>query len=106
MSAHSSLGSYSERGEESPLLLTMANGGGVQLTWGIIGAVLGGVAVIVVALWALGRVLPRKFTAAAGNALMSAEVFLRPSREKVLEAKQREPKQNDDSGDPPDVSAE
>jgi len=74
-----------------------------QLTWTTIFLVLGGVAAIVLLLWAVGRLFPssKKYTAAGGNALMRADVFFRPSREHILEAKQHEEKTDQSSGDPP-----
>ena len=72
-----------------------------RLTWTSIAVILGTVAASVLIIWALGRLAPRRYTGAAGNALMRAEIFFRPSREQVLEAKQYEVKQDGESGEPP-----
>ena len=72
-----------------------------RLTWTTIAVILATVAAIVLIISALGRLAPRKYTGAAGNALMRAETFFRPSREQVLEAKQYEEKQDGESGEPP-----
>jgi hypothetical protein len=63
--------------------------------------VLGGLAVIVFVLWLIGKIFPSKTNTAAGNALIRAEVFLNPSREHVIEAREHEEKEDEDSGDPP-----
>ena len=74
-----------------------------QLTWTVIFLILGGVAALVGIIWSLGRLFPssKKYSAAGGNALMRADIFFRPSREHVLEAKQHEEKKEEASGDPP-----
>jgi hypothetical protein len=76
-----------------------------QLTWATIFLVLGAVAALVGIIWSLGRLFPssKKYTAAGGNALMRADVFFRPSREHIAEAKQREETEDDSSGAPPDA---
>lgn len=63
--------------------------------------VLGAVAAIGTILWALGKLFPSKAHTAAGNALMKAETFFRPSREHVIAAKLHEEKEDEESGDPP-----
>ena len=65
--------------------------------------VLGGLAVIGFVLWLLGKLFPGKGNTAAGNALMRAEVFFNPSREHVIEAREREEKEDEESGDPPET---
>lgn len=65
--------------------------------------VLGGLAVIVIVLWVLGKIFPSKVNSAAGNALMRAEVFFNPSRERVIEAREHEEKEEEESGDPPET---
>ena len=59
---------------------------------------------LIALLWLINRMLPEKmrkgYTAEAGNALMRAETFFRPSREHVLEAKQQEKKEEEDEGEP------
>jgi hypothetical protein len=77
-----------------------------QLTWTAIFLILFAVAALVGIIWSLGRLFPssKKYTAGAGNALMRADVFFRPSREHVLEAKEHEQKEDESSGDPPDSS--
>ena len=74
-----------------------------QLAWKTVGIVLGSVAAIVVAIRAIGRLIPssKKYSSAGGNVLMRAEIFFRPSREHIIEAKQREDKEDEQSGDPP-----
>ena len=74
-----------------------------QLTWTTIFLVLGAIAAVILAFWAVGRLFPssRKYTAAGGNALMRADVFFRPSREHILEAKENEEREDESSGDPP-----
>lgn len=76
-----------------------------QLTWTMIFLILGGVAAIVVIIWALARLIPDsgKYKTAGGNALLRAETFFRPSREHVIEAKEREEKEDEESGGPPPV---
>lgn len=63
--------------------------------------VMGGVAAFVLVGWLLGKLFPGKGNTAAGNALMRAEVFFNPSRQHVIEARQREEKEDEESGDPP-----
>lgn len=58
------------------------------------------IAVVVITVWLLGKLFPSKATTAAGNALMRAEVFFNPSREHVIEAKQREQKEDSETGEP------
>ncbi len=74
-----------------------------QLTWTTIVLVLGVVSAVVLIIWALGRLFPssKKYSSASGNALMRAETFFRPSREHILEAKERDEREDNDSGDPP-----
>lgn len=67
--------------------------------------VLVAIAVIVVIVWLLGKLLPAKAHTAAGNALMQAEVFFRPSREHVIEAKLKEEREDEESGDPPEAGS-
>lgn len=63
--------------------------------------VLGGLALIAFVLWLLGKLFPGKGNTAAGNALMRAEVFFNPSREHVMEARDRQDREDEESGDPP-----
>ncbi len=63
--------------------------------------VLSGVAAFVFIGWLLDKLFPSKANTAAGNALMRAEVFFNPSREHVIEARERQEKEDDESGDPP-----
>lgn len=65
--------------------------------------VLGSVGAIAVLLWALGKLFPSKVHTAAGNALMRAEAIFQPSREHIIEAKEYEDQEEDDSGDPPEA---
>ena len=65
--------------------------------------VLGGLAIIVLVLWLLGKLFPSKVNTAAGNALMRAEVFFNPSREHVIEARERQKKEDEESGEPPET---
>ncbi len=67
--------------------------------------VLGGLALVGVVIWLIGKLLPGKAHTAAGNALMQAEVFFRPSREHVIEAKLHEEQEDEDSGDPPETGS-
>lgn len=84
-------------------LLAAANSD--QLTWTTIFLVLAGVAALVGIIWSFGRLYPssKKYTAAGGNALMRADVFFRPSREHILDAKERQETEEEASGDPPDA---
>lgn len=68
--------------------------------------VLGGLAVIVFVLWLIGKIFPTKVNTAAGNALMHAEVFFNPSREHIIEAREYEEKEEDESGDPPETGVQ
>ena len=74
-----------------------------QLTWATIFLILGAIAVVVLGIWLLGRMIPsaKKYTSAGGNALMRADVFFRPSREHILEAKEHEKREDEESGEPP-----
>jgi hypothetical protein len=72
-------------------------------------AVFGGIAIIVLLFWALDRLLRRYFPSSrktygtGGNALMRVETLFLPSREHVIEAREREHEEQDDSGDPPNT---
>ncbi len=74
-----------------------------QSWWGWLFAC-GAIAGLVLIIWIINRLLPEKmrkgYTAGAGNALMRAETFFRPSRENVIEAKQQEQKEEEDEGGP------
>ena len=74
-----------------------------QSWWGWLFA-LAVIAAIVFLLWLVNRLLPERmrkgYSAGAGNALMRAETFFRPSREHVIEAKQQEHKEEEDEGGP------
>ncbi len=75
-----------------------------QQSWATWLIALGVVAAIIIILWAIDRIFkPKKYESAMGNALMTAEVFFRPSRQKVIEAKQQEKKEEEESGDPPET---
>lgn len=64
--------------------------------------VLGTVAAIGLLLWLVGKLFPSSDVhSAAGNALMQAETFFRPSREHVIEARLAEEREDEESGDPP-----
>lgn len=65
-------------------------------------AVLATVSIIALVVWVLGKLFPKQTHTAAGNALLRAEVFFNPSREKVIEAKQFEEKEDDSGGEPPE----
>jgi len=65
--------------------------------------VLGGLAIIALVLWLLGKLFPSKANTAAANALMRAEVFFNPSHEHVIEAREHDEKEQNDSGDPPEA---
>jgi hypothetical protein len=84
-----------------PVLLAVTNG--AQLTWTTIFTILGGIAAVVLAIWGIGRLFPasKKYSSAGGNALLRADVFFRPSREHIIEAKEHEEQQDEESGDPP-----
>ena len=84
-----------------PVLLAVPNG--AQLTWTTIFTILGGIAAVVLAIWGIGRLFPgsKKYRTAGGNALMRADVVFRPSREHIIEAKEHEEQQDEESGDPP-----
>jgi len=64
----------------------------------------GWIALFIAVIWLINRLLPEKarkgYSAGAGNALMRAETFFRPSREHVIEAKQQEQVEEDDEGGP------
>jgi hypothetical protein len=73
-----------------------------QQSWTTWLYILLGLAAIILILWAIDRIFkPKQFKSAAGNALMTAEVFFRPSRQNVIEAKQEKKAEEDDSGEPP-----
>ncbi len=76
--------------------------GGHQSGWTYL-VVLGSVGGIAALLWALGKLFPSKVHTAAGNALMRAEAIFQPSREHIIEAKEYEDQEEDDSGDPPEA---
>ena len=84
------------------MLLLAANS--AQLTWSNIALIIGSVGAVVLLIWAIGRFIPssKKYTSSGGNALMRAETFFRPSREHVIEAKERDAVEDEHSGDPPD----
>ena len=84
-----------------PVLLAVPNR--AQLTWTTIFIILGAIAAVVLALWGLGRLFPSsgKYRTAGGNALLLADVFFRPSREHIIEAKEYVEQQDEESGDPP-----
>lgn len=88
--------------DEGPMLFISA-ATPAQLTWTTIFLVLGAVAAVVFAIWAVGRFIPeaKKYRNAGGNALMRADVFFRPSREHILEAKEHDATQDESSGDRP-----
>jgi hypothetical protein len=80
-----------------------------QLTWTMIFLILGALAVIVFVLWAVGAVVVHYFPSAGktrsagGNALLRLDTFFRPSTQHVIDAKEREEQQDEESGDPPDT---
>ena len=80
---------------------------GTQLTWTMILIIVGALTAIGLLLWGLGRILRRffpstsKYRTAGGNALLRGEVFFRPSREHIIEAKEQEQLDEEESGDPP-----
>lgn len=63
--------------------------------------ILGALALFVLLCWLAGKLIAHKSYTAAGNALMQAEVFFRPSRQKVIEAKLEEHSEEAENGDPP-----
>lgn len=71
-----------------------------QQSWMTYLIAVGIVSAIVLVVWLLGKVFPSKGNTAAGNALIRAEVFFNPSREKVIQAKEFEEKEDAESGDP------
>jgi hypothetical protein len=79
-----------------------------QLTWTMILVIFGALAAIVLVLWGLGSVLVHVFPSAGktrsagGNALLRIDTFFRPSSQHVIDAKEREQQEDEDSGDPPD----
>ncbi len=70
-------------------------------------AVFGGIAVLVLLFCAFDRLMKRYFPSsrkaysAGGNALMRMEALFLPGREHVIEAKEHEDEEQDNSGDPP-----
>ncbi len=85
-------------------MLALLNSG--QQCWDTYLLVLGIVVLVIIVLWILGKIFPGKAFSAGGNALMRAEVFFNPSREKLIEAKEREEREDEESGDPPQTGAE
>jgi hypothetical protein len=79
-----------------------------QPTWGY-ALVLGGIAAICVVLWLVNKLImhlfpsTRQYHGNIGNALMGVEATFLPARDKVLEARQHEEKQEDDEGEPPET---
>lgn len=65
--------------------------------------VLGSLVVIAVVIWLLGKLFPWKGHTSAGNALLRAEVFFNPSREHVIEAREYEETEEEESGEPPEA---
>ena len=59
------------------------------------------VAAIALIAWIVGKLFPSRAHTAAGNALIHAETFFRPSREHVIEAKLTEETEDDANDDPP-----
>ncbi len=79
-----------------------ANGSHPQ-SWTAWLLVFGALAAIILFIWLIDRIFKLKqYKAAAGNALLQAEVFFNPSRQNVIEAKQKAEIEEDESGDPPD----
>ena len=84
----------------------MANEAHYQPFW-IWPAVIGAIAVIVLLFWLLDRFMKRYFPSsrkaytAGGNALMRVEALFLPGREHVIEAKESEDEEQEESGDPP-----
>lgn len=72
-----------------------------QQSWLTYLTVLGIVAAVVLIVGIMGNLFPSKAHTAAGNALMHAETFFRPSREHVIDAKLTEERHDDGEGDPP-----
>jgi hypothetical protein len=78
-----------------------------QLTWTTIGVILGALIAIALVLWALGAILIHFFPSmgksrgVGGNALLRIDTFFRPSAQHVIDAKERDEQQDDESGDPP-----
>lgn len=70
-------------------------------------ATFGGVALLVLIFWVFDRIMRRFFPSwgksytAAGNALIRVDTLFRPSRQYVIEAKEREEDESEESGDPP-----
>lgn len=71
-----------------------------QQSWWTYLFALGAVAAIIIVVWLLGKLFPSKGNSAAGNALLRAEVFFNPSREHVIEAREREQKEDSETGEP------
>jgi hypothetical protein len=87
------------------MLLILQTQSRAKATWDTWLYVFGATLALVLVLWLVNKLLkPKQYRGGVGNALMTAEVFFRPSRENILEAKRREDKQQDESGDPPDTS--
>ena len=90
------------------ILLAAAPSNG-QLTWTMVLVILGALAAIVLVFWAIGAVLVHFFPSAGknrsagGNALLRLDTFFRPSTQHVIDAKEREEQQDEESGDPPKV---
>jgi hypothetical protein len=68
-------------------------------------ATFSGIGLIGLVFWALGRLMKRYFPSArkvysaGGNALMRVDAILQPSRQHVIEAREREDEEQDDSGE-------
>ena len=67
--------------------------------------VLGLLVALFVVVWLLGKLFPRKYYAGIGNALMAVQQIYRPSTEHVIEARQDQHQEDEESGDPPDPAA-
>jgi hypothetical protein len=75
-----------------------------QLTWATVFIILGSVAAIALFLWLLERFFPasNKYRT-AGNALVRLDAFFHPASEHVIEAKEHEEREDNESGGPPTI---
>jgi hypothetical protein len=76
-------------------------------------AAVGGIAALVFLIWFLGWIVGALFPstkrkrayATMGNALMRVDALLQPSRGHIIEAREYEEVEQDESGDPPEPGA-
>lgn len=84
-------------------LVTLAGTGQQQPTW-VYAVVFGGLVLVALFFWCLHRLSPSKRThTAIGNALLHIETMFRPTRERIIEAREHEELELDEEGEPPET---